>query len=392
MSRPEARRVALAAQGLAAPRPSGRVDRRHLRRVLGHVGLLQIDSVNVLVRSQELPLFARLGPHPRTLIDDAVRDGELYEYWVHEASLVPTADHHLFRWRSQRPIPWPGLRRELERLGSYVDEVHRRVRDEGPLVASDLGARVGTKGPWWDYDDGKLALEALFYLGRVTATRRPHDFARVYDLPERAIAAAHLQRPDVPFEEAHKILLERAARYHGVGTLKDLADYHRLALTPSKRALGELVSEGRLLPVEVDGWDQPAYLHPEARRPRRVESRALLSPFDPVVWNRERALRLFDFHYRIEIYTPAPRRRYGYYVLPFVLGDQVVGRVDLKADRARGELLVQSAWGEDDVDESHVSAAMLEEISLMAAWLELECVRVVGGGNLGPTMRRRTRS
>lgn len=391
LSAAAARRIALTAQGLADPRPAGRVDRRHLRRVLRRIGLLQIDSVNVLVRSQELPLFARLGPHPRSLIEEATRDGELFEYWAHEASLVPVDDHHLYRWRMREPFPWPDLRRHSLRLASYIDEVHERVRRDGPLVASDLDARVGRKGPWWDYDDGKFALEALFYLGRLTARRRPHDFARVYDLPERVLPAQVLARPAPSKEDAHKELLERAARYHGVATLKDLADYHRLALTPAKRALAELVREGRLIPVGVEGWSQTGYLHPEARRPRHVAARALLSPFDPVVWSRERALRLFDFHYRIEIYTPAARRRFGYYVLPFVLGDRIVGRVDLKADRAKGELLVQSAWSEAGVDDRKIAAEMREELALMAEWLGLERLRVTGRGNLGPKLRRRPR-
>jgi uncharacterized protein YcaQ len=388
LSNAEAKPIALAAQGFADPRPTGRADRRHLRRVLDRIGLLQIDSVNVLVRSQELPLFARLGPHPRTLIDDSTRDGELFEYWVHEASLVPTGQYHLHRWRMREPFPWPGFRRRVEQQRDYIEQVYRRVVEEGPLVASDLKARVGTKGTWWDHDDGKTALEALFYLGRITARRRPHDFARLYDLPERMLPAEALARPAMPEHEARKELLVLAAKHHGVGTLKDLADYHRLTPTRCKQALAELVEEGRLLAVTVREWDRPAYLHPEARLRRRISARALLSPFDPVVWNRDRALRLFGFHYRIEIYTPAPERQYGYYVLPFLLGDELVGRVDVKADRANGALLVQSAWAEPGVNERDVAGGLLEELRLMASWLELGHLEVTGRGDLGPRLKR----
>jgi uncharacterized protein YcaQ len=388
LSNAQAKRIALCAQGFADPRPTGRVDRRHLRRVLDRIGLLQIDSVNVLVRSQELPLFARLGPHPRSLIDDAIRDGELFEYWVHEASLVPISQYHLYRWRMREPFPWPGFRRRVQQQGEYIEQVYQRVVDEGPLVASDLKARVGKKGTWWDHDDGKTALEALFYLGRITARRRPHDFARVYDLPERMIPVETLTKPVLSEHEARKELLVLAAKYHGIGTLQDLADYHRLMPTACKGPLAELVEEGRLLPATVREWDRPAYLHPAARLPRRIGARALLSPFDPVVWTRGRALRMFDFHYRIEIYTPIPKRQYGYYVLPFLLGDELVGRVDLKADRANRALLVQSAWAEPRVDEREVAAELMEELRLMACWLELDRIEVTGRGDLGPRLQR----
>jgi uncharacterized protein YcaQ len=388
LSNAQAKRIALAAQGFADPRPTGRVDRRHLRRVLDRIGLIQIDSVNVLVRSQELPLFARLGPHPRTLIDDAIRDGELFEYWVHEASLVPMDQYPLYRWRMGEPYRWPGFRRRVQQLGAYIDQVYQRVVDEGPLVAADLKARVGKKEPWWDYDDGKIALEALFFQGRITVRRRPNDFARIYQLPEGMIPADVLARPALPAHQARKELLVLAARYHGVGTLEDLADYHRLTPTLCKQALAELVEEGRLLPVSVREWGRPAYLHPEARRPRRISARALLSPFDPVVWRRERALRIFGFHYRIEIYRPPPKRKYGYYVLPFLLGDELVGRVDLKADRANSALVVQSAWTEPGVDKREVADELMEELRLMATWLELDRIEVTGRGDLGPSLKR----
>ncbi|HEY5662679.1 MAG TPA: crosslink repair DNA glycosylase YcaQ family protein [Ilumatobacter sp.] len=386
LSAPEARRLALGAQGFADPRPTGRVDRRHLRRVLARTGLIQIDSVNVLVRSQELPLFARLGPHPRTLIDDATADGELFEYWVHEASHVPTEHHHLHRWRMSRPLMWRSMRRlQAERPG-FLDDVERYVADHGPIPAGDLRQRTGPKGSWWDWDDGKTALEVLFHCGRVTATRRRADFARLYDLPHRVIPPHVLERETPPEHEARKQLLVLAARHHGVGTAADLADYHRLRHTRSLFA--ELVEEGRLLEATVEGWSQPAYLHPDAVTPRRVSARALLSPFDPVVWNRDRVERLFGFRYRIEIYVPKPERRYGYYVLPFLLGDRLVGRVDLKADRAGGTLIVQSAWGEPGIDPVEVGHELAAELALMARWLELGRIEVAGAGDLSAVLAR----
>jgi len=387
----QARRVALAAQGFTDPRPTGRVDRRHLRRVLDRIGLIQIDSVNVLVRSQELPLFARLGPHPRTLIEDATRDGELFEYWVHEASHVPTAHHHLYRWAMDTPRRWGGFHRFKAERGDFIEEIHELVRERGPLLASELSQRTGPKASWWDYDDAKVALEVLFDHGRVAAVRRPNDFARVYDLAERVIPPHVLAQPALPEHDAKKELLVLAAKYHGVGTAADLADYHRLRHT--RHLFAELVEEGRLVPVTVEGWRQAAYLHPDAAFPRRVDARALLSPFDPVVWYRDRAERLFDFEYRIEIYTPKPKRRYGYYVLPFLLGDRLVARVDLKADRAGGRLLVQAAWAEPwvspDEDADEVAAELAAELGSMATWLGLERGAVlVGAGDLTPALRR----
>lgn len=381
----EARRLALAAQGFATTRPTGRVDARHLRRALDDMGVIQIDSVNVLVRSQELPLFARLGPHPRSLIPDATARGELFEYWVHEASHVPTSQHHLHRWRMAQPHKW--LRTFAERRADYVAEVERRVAAEGPLAAGDLRARVGPKGSWWDWDDGKAALECLFYSGRVAATRRPSDFARVYDLAERVIPAEVLARPTPSEREARKELLVMAARHHGVGTLDDLADYHRQLATVCRPLVAELVAEGRLEPVVVEGWSQAAYRHAAVRLPRTVDACALLSPFDPVVWSRPRTERLFDFHYRIEIYTPAAKRRFGYYVLPVLVGDRLVGRLDLKADRARGVLLVPGAYLEPGVELGQVVEPIAAELGRMAGWLDLPTVEVGTSGDLVSPLR-----
>ncbi|NNE12921.1 MAG: winged helix-turn-helix domain-containing protein [Ilumatobacter sp.] len=386
LSAGEARRLALGAQGFARRRPAGRIDRRHLRTVLGDIGLIQIDSVNVLVRSQELPLFARLGPHPRSLIWDATRDGELYEYWVHEACHLPVEQYPLYRWMMESHPRWKSFREWGAANRSLVDEVFDRVRSDGPLLAADLDMRDRPKQSWWDWDDGKTALEYLFRTGRVAATRRPNDFARLYH-DAAAVIPEEIRTAPAPDEhEAKKQLLTLAARYHGVGSASDLADYHRLKHT---RALfAELVEEGRLLEVDVEGWSKPAYLHPDATIPRRIEARALLSPFDPVVWYRERAERLFGFRYRIEIYVPKAKRQYGYYVLPFLLGDQLVGRVDLKADRAARTLLVQAAWAEPGAPHDAIAPELAAELAAMAGWLGLEQVEVVGAGDLSPALRR----
>ncbi|MFZ4812208.1 MAG: winged helix-turn-helix domain-containing protein [Ilumatobacteraceae bacterium] len=383
LSLAQARRIALAAQGFAERRPTGRIDRRHLRRVVDRMGLIQIDSVNVLVRSQELPLFARLGPHPRTLIGDATATGELFEYWVHEASHVPTEHHHLHRWRMQSDHQWKGVTELVGRRPHFIDEVLARVEQDGPLTAGDLDQRVGKKGTWWDWDDGKVALEWLFWRGQLSARRRPTDFARVYDLTERVLPPAVLARPTPTEHDARKELLVLAARHHGVGTVDDLADYHRQKPHVCRPLVAELVEDGRLLSVAVDGWAKPAFLHPDAARPRRVDARALLSPFDPLVWHRDRVERLFGFRYRIEIYVPQPKRQYGYYVLPFLLGEHLVARVDLKADRARGVLMVPGAFAELGVPTVDVADALAGELWAMAGWLGLGEVSVGDRGDLG---------
>ena len=392
-SNAQARRLALGAQGFTDQRPTGRVDRRHLRRVVDRMGLIQIDSVNVLVRSQELPLFARLGPHPRTLISDASRAGELFEYWVHEACHVPVSLHPYLRWQMNSEHRWKAVAELRHRRPEFIDQVRIRIRDEGPLVAGDLNQRVGPKGTWWDWDDGKIALEHLFYAGEVAAIRRPTDFAREYDLAHRVIPAEILELPTPPEIDARKELLVRAARHHGIGTFEDLTDYHRQRNPPCRPLIRELVEEGRLIETSVEGWAKPAYLHPDAVVPRRVTARALLSPFDPVVWNRDRTERLFGFRYRIEIYVPAPKRQYGYYVLPFLLGDELVARVDLKADRMSGRLLVQGVFAEPGIDEAHVASELAAELVSMAEWLELDAgVEVVGRGDLAPALAAAIRS
>jgi len=396
LSQLEARRIALAAQGFAEPRPSGRVDIRHLRRVLDRVGLLQIDSVNVLVRSHYLPLFSRLGPYRMGLLDDATYGRrELFEAWAHEASLVPVGHYPLLQHRREAERPWERFDQIAREHPGYVAAVLAQVRDRGPLTTSELDDPGDRTGPWWGYGRGKVALEYHFFRGDVAVHSRK-NFTRYYDLPERVFppevlaAAGPGQAPDA--EEAQRSLLVMAARSHGVGTAKDLADYYRLRVPECRRRLGELVVEGLLREVRVEGWKQPAYLHPEARLPKstahRLEgARALLSPFDSLIWERDRTERLFDFRYRLEIYVPQPKRVFGYYVLPFLLGDALVGRVDLKADRAKGRLLVRGAFVEEGHDAGEVAESLAGELRLMAGWLGLERVVVGRRGGLSGRLR-----
>ena len=393
LSLAQARRIALAAQGFADPRPSGRVDARHIRRVLDRIGLLQLDSVNVFCRSHYLPVFARLGAYPRDLLDRLTAHTagpvrrELFEYWAHEASLVPVELQPFLRWRMERAAneTWAGVRRIAKDKPHLLDDVMELIETNGPIRSSETGvAPIAPRpGHMWNWHDGKIALEYLFYAGRVTAARRV-NFERYYDLPERVLPAEVLATPTPPDVDAFRELIRVAARAHGVGTEPDFRDYFRMGHKVSKQAIAELVESGELIPVEVEGWTAPAYLWHEARRPRQITARALLSPFDPVVWFRERTERLFGFHYRIEIYTPAPKRVYGYYVLPVLLGDSLVGRVDLKSDRQAGVLRVQAAHLENGHDPHYVSEELAEELELTARWLDLGGVAVVGRGELAP--------
>ncbi len=391
LSADQARRIALGAQGFADPRPTATVDRRHARKVFGRVGLLQIDSVNVLCRSQELPLFARLGAHRRDLVPLLTHHQDVFEYWAHEASHLPVDQHRLFRWRMDEARDglgtWGGVARIARERPELVAAVLADVARRGPLTAGELTDQGGGRGKeMWDRTPGKWALEYLFWSGQVTARRGPH-FERRYDLPERAIPAAALDAPTPASDDAKKELLVLAARSHGVGTARDLADYHRLNVPGARPLLAELVEDGRLVPVSVEAWRDPAYLHPEARRPRRIRGRALLSPFDSLIWERARTERIWGFRYRIEIYVPAPKRVHGYYVLPFLLDGDLVARVDLKADRAAGRLLVQSAHAEPDVDRARVAAELGEELAALGAFLGLDAgVTVTGRGDLAPAL------
>ncbi|SDC31117.1 hypothetical protein SAMN05216174_101946 [Actinokineospora iranica] len=396
MTAAAARRTALAAQGFADARPSGPPTRRHLRRALSRVRLLQLDSVNVAVRAHYMPLFARLGAYDPALVDDAAwshsasKPRLLVEYWAHAASLIPVEDWPLFRWRMRHYETHWYVRDIAEKSPGLVDDVLTAVKELGPVSAGALETALGggaprAKGGWWNRSDVKHVCEWLFATGELTTgTRR--GFQRFYDLPERVVPADILNAPPVSDDEAARRLTASAAIAHGVATEKDLRDYYRLTPASSRQAVAELVEDGQLQPVAVEGWRDTAYRHAEARTPRKITGRALLCPFDPLVWERSRTQRLFDFHYRIEIYVPEPKRVYGYYVFPFLLDGDLVARVDLKADRAAGTLRVQGAFLEPGHSPAPVAAELAAELHTMAAWLNLDTVTTTTRGDLAPTL------
>ncbi len=398
LSLAQARRIALAAQGFGTKRPAA-VNQGHLRRTVDRLGLHQIDSVNVLVRAHYLPAFSRLGVYDRNLLDRSAwgrpSERRMFEYWAHEASLLPLEMHPLLRWRmalaDRGEIGWKSMRAYAGDRRAEAEAVLARVRAEGPLAASDFdppslrrssggqGSQEGwpashssaRSGGWWEWGDTKRALEWLFWAGHVTTRTRRGGFERVYDLTERVIPPTILALPTPAPADARRRLVELAARVLGIATAGDLRDYFRLGVEEARRALAALVVDGALLPDAVEGWRQPAFLHRGARRPRRIEGQALLAPFDPLVWERARTERLFGFRYRIEIYTPADKRVHGYYVLPFLLGDRLVARVDLKADRQRSRLLVRGVTFEAEAP-PEAGERLDSELRLMADWLDLE--------------------
>ena len=384
-----ARRVALAAQGIGRPRTDA-VGTRQLNAVIDRLGLLQIDSVNVFERSHYLPVFARLGAFDKSLLDRLTFAPKAphTEYWAHEAAFMRREDWPLFRWR---------MREYRERYGtaedswfqvnrSTVEWLRAELKANGPLAASEIEHDANVrKGPWWGWSDVKQALEFMFYFGEVAIAGRTR-FQRRYALADQVLAADVLNR-DVDKPDAVRELVRRGARAHGIGTQKDIADYYRIKHPAVVRAaIRDLEGAGELIPVHVEGWGTrerptPAWVHRDARMPRRIAADALLSPFDPVVWERARAERMFDFRYRIEIYTPAPKRVYGYYVLPVLQDDRIVGRVDLKSDRQAGMLRVQAAWAEPSADDDTAGrlAAVLHEA---ARWQGLDGVEVSRRGTL----------
>jgi len=385
-----ARRIALAAQGFGR-RPSRPPSLNRIAQLVEGLGLLQLDSVNVFVRAHYMPVFSRLGPYDRTRLDRIAGHGtgridrRLLEYWAHEASLLPLQLHPLLRWRMADvdSEAWGSISRVAHERPELVAETLALVAEQGPIRARDTGAVRGPLRPghMWNWHEGKRALEHLFYTGQVAAARRV-NFERLYDTAERVIPPEIRERPTPSREDAQRELTRVAARALGVATEPDLGDYFRLPRRDSKARVEELLDAGELIGVEVEGWASPAYLWPDARRPRRIAARALLSPFDSLIWFRPRTERLFGFRYRIEIYTPAPKRIYGYYVLPFLLGEALVARVDLKSDRARGALLVQGAFAEPGVDHDLVARELSEELRLVAGWLELQSVVVARRGDL----------
>jgi uncharacterized protein len=386
-----ARRIAVAAQGLASLPRAGEPGAARLRRTIEALGLLQIDSVNVLTRSHYLPAFSRLGPYPRELLETAAwgRKPSLFEYWGHEASLLPLSLQPLLRWRMARARSgdlWSGLARFGRDRTEFIEGVRRRIEREGPLTGGDFAEGPRVAG-WWNWSDGKRALEWLFWAGLIT-TRTRRGFERVYDLTERVLPRAILDLPTPNEADARRALLAIAGRALGVATAGDLRDYFRLPAQGLRERVAELVENGDLIPVSVEGWRQGAYMAAGARRPRRATGAALLSPFDNLIWSRERAERLFGSRIRLEIYTPAHRREHGYYVLPFLLEDSIVARVDLKADRAAGVLLVQAAHAEPNVDRVRVSEALGDSLRQIARWLDLPHIAVAERGDLAPALVR----
>ncbi|MFO1120967.1 MAG: crosslink repair DNA glycosylase YcaQ family protein [Hyphomicrobiales bacterium] len=389
----QARRIALAAQGFTFPDRDKRNTWAQIDRTIRQLNLLQIDSVNVLVRSHYLPLFSRLGAYAHSALDDRAfgsRNRALFECWAHEASLLPLDLHPLMRWRMQRARDGDGTYASMDRFAAenrdFLKETLAFVTRNGPTSASEVPGGGKSEGGWWGWSRGKMALEALFDQGLVTTATR-QGFERLYDIPERVIPAEVLARETPREADAIRSLLELSARAHGVGTEFDLRDYFRLPVADTKIALAELVEDGHLVPVTVDGWKQPAFLHRDARIPRKAGGTALLSPFDPVVWERARAERLFDFHYRIEIYTPAAKRKYGYYVLPFLMGERIAGRVCLKADRQEGVLRANAIHHEPHADPKDTAEALAPELRRMATWLGLADVEAGARGNLARQLR-----
>ncbi|MCV2394141.1 winged helix DNA-binding domain-containing protein [Actinotalea sp. M2MS4P-6] len=392
LSLSQARRVALRAQGLDAPRPAaGPVGLRRLMSVVDRLGLLQIDSVSVLARAHLVPVFSRLGPYDTSLLDRAAgrRPRRLTEAWAHEASLVPPSTWRLlgFDRRSWRDRMWSKPDGFVHTHAAELDEVRRIVRDEGPVTARQVHEHFAHTHPhagggWWDWSVAKEALERLFFVGELAIAGRTTTFERRYDLVERVLPGEVLAAPEPDEADAVRSLVAIAARAHGVATVGCLADYFRMSVARAKQAADELVEAGELEPVEVPGWRRPAYLHRAATVPRRATGRALLSPFDPLVFERRRLEELFGTRYRIEIYTPAAKRVHGYYVLPFLLGERIAARVDLKADRSRGTLQVRAAHHEQHGDRrapprESIAVELAAELDLMADWLGLGEVAVV---------------
>lgn len=391
MSVAAARRTALAAQGFSDPRPAGEPTRRHLRKVLSRVRLIQLDSVNVAVRAHYAPLFARLGAYDPALVDDAAwahsakRPRMLVEYWAHEASLIPVEDWPLLHSGAKRPGWWRHYRPLVDASPGLVDDILAVVKELGPIGAGGIerevaGASKRAPGSWWERSEVKKVCEWLFGMGTLTTgTRR--SFERLYDLTERVVPP-EIHGRSVSKEEGARRLVENSATALGVATETDLRDYYRLGPEVTRQAVGELVDDGVLEPVAVEGWRGTAYRHAGARTPRSVTGRALLCPFDPLIWERARTERLFGFRYRIEIYVPEPKREYGYYVYPFLLDGELVGRVDLKADRAAGVLRAQGAFSEPGADKKRVARELAAELRHMADWLELDGVVTGGRGDL----------
>lgn len=383
-----ARRMALAAQGFAKSRPEA-PGARQLKDIARRLGVIQIDSVNVVSRTHYLPPFSRLGAYPRETLESEAwgRKPSLFEYWGHEASLMPVEMQPLMRWRMARARNgqmWTGLARFGRERRDHIDRVLAEIERRGPVVGGDFAEGPRGAPGWWAWSDGKRALEWLFWAGEIT-TKTRRGFERVYDLTDRILPRAVLETPTPTEAEACRDLVRISARALGVATEPDLRDYFRLPVDLARQAVRDLVEAGELTPVRVRGWRHAAYVWPEAKRPRRIEAQALLSPFDNLIWTRDRTERLFGVRVRLEIYTPAEKRSHGYYVLPFLEGEAITARVDLKADRKAGVLRVQAAWREDQTG-PETAARLADELRLMAGWLGLERVETTGKGDLAEAL------
>lgn len=386
-----ARRTALAAQGLAGERPAGPVTAARFRTTVARLGLLQIDSVNVLARAHLVPVYSRLGPYDTSLLDRAAGRAprRLVEYWAHEASFVPPSTYRLLEWRRRRyrDQAWGSISATEASHSAEVQAIREIVAAHGPLTATEVERHLGSAserpedGWGWRWSVAKRALELLFFTGEITSAGRTASFERRYDLVERVLPADVLAAPEPSDAECVRGLVEIGARAHGVGTLRCFSDYFRLKGAAPRAALAELLEDGVLEPVVVDGWDRATFRHRDATTPRRATARTLLSPFDPLVFERRRLAELFGTHYRIEIYVPAPRRVHGYYVLPFLEGESITARVDLKADRRAGVLRVLSAHRDPEVTE-RTPTALAEDLGVLARWLGLDGVEVERSGDL----------
>lgn len=390
----QARRIALTAQGLSGSQPAPKATRwTTLSRAIDDLNLLQIDSVNVLSRSHYLPLFSRLGAYDRDVLDRHTlndRKRKCFEYWAHEASFLPHRFQPLLRWRMDDARNGQGIYKGLTQFAKdrpqVIEQTLQRVRAEGPLRPRDFGQPAVRSGEWWGWNDNKTALEYLFWTGDVTTAKR-EGFERIYDVPERVLPGEALNAPTPSRADAMRELARQSARALGIATETDIRDYFRLPVACTRQAVQELAEQGEILEVPVEGWNKPAFVWKDARPARRFDRATVLSPFDPLVWNRDRAHRLFGFHYRIEIYTPAPKRQYGYYVLPVLVGEDLVGRLCMKADRQAGTLRINAAWHEDDVPAGNVAEAIAPTLAEMAQWLGLERVEVTERGNLAQALR-----
>ncbi len=398
-SRAEARALAITAQGFAA-RPA-KVTRTQLRTLVERLGVIQIDSVNALSRSHYLPAFSRLGAYDRAELDALAWEAprSLFEYWGHEASLLPVALQPLLRFRMEAAAneAWGRMRTIAKTRKAFVADVLAVVHDQGPIAAGAIevaeAKKKKTKGGWWSWSDTKTAIEFLFWSGQVTSAKR-RSFERLYDLTERVLPAEILAMKTPSRDEAHRALIERSARAMAIGSEADLRDYYRLAVAPARAAIAELVEAGMLIATTVEGWPKPGYLHRDAKAGVIDRARgALLSPFDNLIWMRDRTERMFGMKFRLEIYTPAPKRLHGYYVLPFLLGDELVARVDLKADRKSGTLLVHAAhYEKQSVKKPAVAIALAAELRALATWLGLAQVSVAKAGDLGAALGKSVRA